>query len=602
MSDIDDDLLALAGGAVSSDEEDGSRAGSRSPAPGKAKNGAAKKTAAKKTQGRAAADDSEEEGEAMAALTPVLGSSSAPSSPRSDQSVPMDESDSDSSVRRSKARDEEENKYPVEGMFMSHAEKAHIMSLREIEREEILAERAQEKEKMHQNRLLRQLVSNNEMQKKRSASNAGLADDDRRKTSRVRTKLGGSRVGETNAALDSLKRARAEKNERTRRREEDKERRKDRSPSYRDGFEDDNDADSEVDWAHSSKKKSKESKPEKEDLPAELEDIQRIRMSRTGFGQVCFNPGFEKKMEGCFVRISVGQDRETQENVYRMAIIKGISKGKEYATDGAHGQIITDQYITAAHGKAVRDWPFIACSNQPFTENEWRRYKTTCNAENVDLPMQSAVSKKLDELHSLLKHSWTEEELSAKIERVRKLKAKFQGHDRLQLEQDIAEYRALGMHDKAKELEAKLETLETPRLAFRTSLQPAAKKGAGSGPNGGLSQQERLAQINAENRRRNRDAVRKAQIQERAQHERRIERSNTPKKGGGTDSGASTPGGGGESGDGGATKGGLLPHLAKLKLQQSSQDKKGLPTIHKPLMDDDIIGALDLDIDEDILN
>lgn len=234
-------------------------------------------------------------------------------------------------------------------------------------------------------------------------------------------------------------------------------------------------------------------------------------------------------------------------------------------------------------------------------QNEWRRYKTTCNAESVDLPMQSAVSRKLDELHSLLKHSWTEDELSAKIERVRKLKAKFQGHDRLQLEQDIAEYRALGMHDKAKELEDKLETMETPRLAFRTSLQPAAKKGAGSGPNGGLSQQERLAQINAENRRRNRDAVRKAQIQERAQHERRIERSNTPKKGG-TDSGASTPGGGGESGDGGATKGGLLPHLVKLKLQQSSQDKKGLPTIHKPLMDDDIIGALDLDIDEDILN
>lgn len=594
MSDIDDDLLALAGGAVSSDEEDGSRAGSRSPAAGKVKNGAAKKPAAKNSKGRVRSEDSEEEGEA----------SSAPSSPGSDQSVPMDESDSDSSVRRSKARDDEENKYPVEGMFMSHAEKTHIMSLREIEREEILAERAQEKEKMHQNRLLRQLVSNNEMQKKRSATSAGLADDDRRKTSRVRTKLGGTRVGETNAALDSLKRARAEKSERSRKREEDKERRRDRSPSHRDDFEDDGDADSEVDWAHtSSKKKSKDTKAEKEDFPAELDDIQRIRMSRTRFGQVCFNPGFEKKMEGCFVRISIGQDRETQENVYRMAIIKGISKGKEYATDGAHGQIITDQYVTAAHGRAVRDWPFIACSNQPFTENEWRRYKTTCAAENVDLPMQSAVTKRLDDLHSLLKHSWTEDELSAKIERVRKLKAKFQGHDRMQLEQDIAEYRALGMHDRAKELEDKLETLETPRLAFRTSLTPAAKKGPGSGSNGGLSQQERLAQINAENRRRNRDAVRKAQIQERAQHDRKFDRSNTPKKRSGTDSGASTPGGiGGENGDDAATpKGGLLPHLAKLKLQQSSQDKKGLPTIHKPLMDDDIIGALDLDIDDDIL-
>lgn len=31
-------------------------------------------------------------------------------------------------------------------------------------------------------------------------------------------------------------------------------------------------------------------------------------------------------------------------------------------------QFVTDQYVKAAHGKAVRDWPFIACSDRPFTE------------------------------------------------------------------------------------------------------------------------------------------------------------------------------------------------------------------------------------------
>jgi hypothetical protein len=29
---------------------------------------------------------------------------------------------------------------------------------------------------------------------------------------------------------------------------------------------------------------------------------------------------------------------------------------------------ITDQYAKLAHGKAVRDFPFIACSDSPFTE------------------------------------------------------------------------------------------------------------------------------------------------------------------------------------------------------------------------------------------
>lgn len=31
-------------------------------------------------------------------------------------------------------------------------------------------------------------------------------------------------------------------------------------------------------------------------------------------------------------------------------------------------QFVTDQYVKAAHGKAVREWPFISCSDSDFTE------------------------------------------------------------------------------------------------------------------------------------------------------------------------------------------------------------------------------------------
>jgi len=31
-------------------------------------------------------------------------------------------------------------------------------------------------------------------------------------------------------------------------------------------------------------------------------------------------------------------------------------------------QIVVEGYVKAAHGKAQRDWPFIACSDSPFTE------------------------------------------------------------------------------------------------------------------------------------------------------------------------------------------------------------------------------------------
>ncbi len=34
--------------------------------------------------------------------------------------------------------------------------------------------------------------------------------------------------------------------------------------------------------------------------------------------------------------------------------------------NGKH--FVTTQYARAAHGKAEKEWPFISCSNAPFTE------------------------------------------------------------------------------------------------------------------------------------------------------------------------------------------------------------------------------------------
>jgi RNA polymerase-associated protein RTF1 len=36
--------------------------------------------------------------------------------------------------------------------------------------------------------------------------------------------------------------------------------------------------------------------------------------------------------------------------------------------DGPSGVFVTDKYIKAFHGSAGREFPFIACSDRPFTE------------------------------------------------------------------------------------------------------------------------------------------------------------------------------------------------------------------------------------------
>lgn len=250
------------------------------------------------------------------------------------------------------------------------------MSMREIEREQILAERREENERIRQNRMLRQLKVNQE--KKRKASLAEL-DDSSRKTSRARTKA--------DDKMDSLRRAREERSNRKEQRERENDRRK-RSPSYRrsPGRGDDSD----VDWDGPSKKKHRSRSPgSRESPPAELRDFERVRVGRSRFAEVAFYPGFDEALTGCFVRLNIGPDPDTRQDVYRMALIKGkiflaiplfhfrvtnihragFTTGKAYALEDHQGhQMVVDMYVKAAHGKAVREWPLITCSDRKFTD------------------------------------------------------------------------------------------------------------------------------------------------------------------------------------------------------------------------------------------
>lgn len=261
------------------------------------------------------------------------------------------------------------------------------------------------------------------------------------------------------------------------------------------------------------------------------------------------------------------------------------------------------------------------------SQAEWNRYKQVCLSEDVPVPTKPELVNKIDDINRLVKRTWTEQELSEKLKRQNTLHAKYSGVERDRLTRQLEMARARGDEEAINRLQEKLENLEIPRLAFRTSLVSQKKKPENKGP----TQQEKLALLNAENRRRNTEAVRKAQLKERARareieirmergeqvdddHSRRLRTrmkfvhdvndsdgsagAGARKKGGdGADSGTSTPANGTGTPKSGS---GMLPHIAKLQEQQRSQAKAGIPVIHKPLMDDDIIGALDLDIDIEI--
>jgi RNA polymerase-associated protein RTF1 len=260
-----------------------------------------------------------------------------------------------------------------------------------------------------------------------------------------------------------------------------------------------------------------------------------------------------------------------------------------------------DSYIKAAHGKAQREWPFITCSDRGFTEAEWNRYKQVCLSEGVPIPTKPELVSKIGDINGLIERTWTDLEVSEKLKRQNALHIKYSGVERDQLTKQLDMARARGDDEAViARLQDKLDNLETPRLAFRTSLNSAKKKTENRGP----TQQEKLALLNAENRRKNAESVRKAQLLERARA-REVSDPTRSQGNNGSGSGASTPAAVAAAaivanGNDTPNKTGLLPHIAKLQEQQRSQAKPGMPVIHKPLMDDDIIGALDLDIDIEI--
>ncbi|KAF2726261.1 hypothetical protein K431DRAFT_5064 [Polychaeton citri CBS 116435] len=232
-------------------------------------------------------------------------------------------SDSEHDALASPLDDEDDDAplYPVEGKFVSEQERDDILSRPEIEREQILAEREEAVQKRLQDLQLKQLLSRarkdgEKAQKKRTAAAAELGDEDGARSRRPKAE------GKGRSALDAYKQAREAKGaDRTSRLEAPGRgsRRDERSPSSV-GSDRDADAESEVEWAEPSSERRDRDEP-----PPALRDFELCRVGRSNFARVCFWPGFEDTIKGCFARVFLEQSRTTGQNVYRMAQIKGES-------------------------------------------------------------------------------------------------------------------------------------------------------------------------------------------------------------------------------------------------------------------------------------
>ncbi|KAJ1525694.1 hypothetical protein ONE63_008905 [Megalurothrips usitatus] len=219
---------------------------------------------------------------------------------------------------------------------------------------------------------------------------------------------------------------------------------------------------------------SSKSKSKKVQLISKKEDITKIRLSRHKLERFVHLPFFNRVVEGCFVRIGIGNHNNVP--VYRVAEISGVCEtGKIYQL----GTTRTNKGLKLRHGAQERVFRLEFVSNQDFTDSEFSKWKEACALQAISLPTLDDVDKKLKDIREAMTYEFKEED----IEKIVQEKSRFQNNTynyamkktQLMKERDIAQSRgdeeeAATIAQKLQELEERANELDKMRTSTISSI------------------------------------------------------------------------------------------------------------------------------------
>ncbi|PUU74963.1 hypothetical protein B9Z19DRAFT_1091427 [Tuber borchii] len=381
--------------------------------------------------------------------------------------------------------DSVQEQYPLEGKYKDQADMRALLAMNEIDREALLAERAGRIERAQQNRHLRNLLkSRNAADKANGASASGA---NRRST---RTKSMPKKTEETSkrGKLDELRKTREERSTRAAGSGKQTGDEEDARVRRRSINEDDEDKAG----------YNEEIYVKEDDREILLADVNKARIGRTGLAKLCDYPGFEEAVTDCFVRVSLF-DRETGSTSYRLGWVKGFVSGKYYSM--LDGKRRTDQHLRVSQGLAERSFGMEFMSDSPVTEAELNRFKKQMEFDHCAMPPLSLVERKSRELRELDNRVLTQDEVNEMIKK--------RNSDKVDTVNIVLKRGRL--RDAREAAQLKGDEAEVARVD--KELQDLGDQ-HGKSLVVPKSQMERLAKLNAVNRKKNVAEIRRAEIEE----------------------------------------------------------------------------------------
>ena len=155
-----------------------------------------------------------------------------------------------------------------------------------------------------------------------------------------------------------------------------------------------------------------------------------------------------------------------------------------------------------------RDFWFGEVSNSPITDVEVANHKAALTNAGKATPTQAFLVGKCNSINALLNRSWTDAEIQEKLKRTGVLNNRMEPLERIAISNRRRAAEERGDEVAVAKADADLMALAGPKLHYGTFLIDPRAPPPAPAP---LSEQERLAELNKMNRKKNTEDVRKAQ-------------------------------------------------------------------------------------------
>lgn len=193
----------------------------------------------------------------------------------------------------------------------------------------------------------------------------------------------------------------------------------------------------------------------------DIEDIEKIRISRKLFETYHSHKLFKETIKNCFVRVNLGGKHSvgSQSETYIVAVIKDIveSPGESYKiSDKTYSK-----YFIAHNGESEKKFSFNFISNSPFEKFEFEKWITRMERNNIQLPKKAFIRKKEEDIEKMKNYEFTTEEILNDIneKRAEKIRNRDKGLNVLLELEDLSDkFKACSM--KINDFQAEINRLE----------------------------------------------------------------------------------------------------------------------------------------------